>query len=655
MRELGLVGTLEWAGRRAGRMTANQAVTLWWRLKGSRESGDAALLRQVDGAWASMPALLDHLAERPAASFLLPEVGQAGAADFARRYPEAVRRTIVAADEAASLRFELLGRRMEYPGRIDWRRAPGTDWVWPAWHVSAMDELVWGGKRPVDLKPLWEINRHQHLVTMGMAFWLSGEERYADAAAEQLLSWIEQNPPELGINWFSALEVAIRVISWTVAFQCLRTWRPFRQWAGPALIKSLHRQAAFLRDHLTTYEPVPNNHLIGEAAALAVVGAAFPEFHQAADWRQSGLTLLHEQVAAQTHPDGVNKEQATGYQRFVLEFLLPVVAMGRRGLLDASALEPAVLTMLEYVDGTITPDGRVPMWGDADDGRVLGLALAGDFWDFRPMLATGAALFSRGDFKAAAGEFGEESYLLLGEDGLAAWQALPAAPSRRGSSAFAEGGVYVLRRGDDMACMRCGPFGLGGDGRCAHAHCDLLSPQVWLSGQPFLVDSGTYTYHGPERNAFRATAAHSTLVLDGREQARPAGEFAWEAAPAATLVAYDEGSVTAELALAAGLRHRRRLALVGPGQCAVTDRLFGEGRHECIWRFHLAPGLQAEPRGRNLVVSSPDAVVATVAVPAAVTAKREHGWHSAAYGQPRRNGYHRRTLARRSAARGDRV
>ena len=643
VRELGLSGVIRRAAGRAAAAAGVWGESIRWGLLARLPMSDAALLARTTGGWRTLDALLDHLAARPGRSFLLPHNSLADAAAYTRAHdPVRAGAIVAAADAICRGEFAFLGLAFQYPDGIDWQRDPASGYRWPQWHIRRLEGLLWSPQRMADLKPVWELGRCQHFVTLGMAYHLTGDARYRETCAAHLESWIAANPVQFGVHWFSALEVAIRLIAWTIAFQCFRESPEFLRRVGGPFLKSLWQQTDFLSKHLTTYEAVPNNHLIGEAAALALMGAAWPEFQAAAFWRETGLRLLTEQAVAQTHPDGANAEQATGYHRFVGEFLLAVVALGRRGLLDRSAvLESALQQMLDYALAVQTPDHRAPQWGDSDDGLALGLWQGREFWDFRPLLAAGAALYEDGGaLKWAAGEFDADLFWLLGPDGLDAWERLSAHPPQETSRAFASAGHYILRdswdAASDVAFFRCGPFGLGGEGQSAHAHCDLLGVQVWIGGRPVLVDSGTYTYFGPERDAFRRNAAHNVVTVDGREQATIRTDFAWVDVPQAECLAWEAGRrVVGAVQAAPGVTWQREVVHPRPGVWEIGDTLAGAGRHEAVWAFHFAPGLKlasvAEEGG--WLIEESNTPIVRIIPPEGVQLELQEGWYSAGYGR----------------------
>jgi hypothetical protein len=642
VRELGPLGTLQRVRERVGDELALWGRALWWGWVARREMSNTALLARTTGGWRSVDALLDHLAGRPGSSFLLPHDSPEEIIPLLRQhYPEYVSAVLDVADAACRNEFTVLGQVACYPHGVDWHREPLTGRQWPLWHRGRLvHRYLWRPTRPADLILTWELNRHQHFAALGIAYWLTGDHRYVDAFISQVRSWIETNPLQHGVNWCYPLEVSIRVLAWTVAFQFFRGSGLFREQVGAAFLKSLFQQTDFVINHLqNTYLAVPNNHMIAEATGLALVGAAFPEFRAAATWRETGLRLLREQATAQTHPDGVNKEQATGYHRFIAELLLGVVASGRRGILPHEPiLENTVERMLDYVLYALTPVGAAPMWGDSDYGRALGLGQGKSFWDFRSLLSAGAALFGRADWKFVAGRFDGEAFLLLGSEGLAAWEWLDACPPEQTSRAFPHAGLYVIRdtwaADTDFGVFRCGPFGLGGEGHCAHAHCDLLSLVLGIGGRPLLVDSGTYTYHGPWRDRFRLTGAHNTLMVDGHEQASPRPEFNWRDAPCARCLAWEERCVVGCMQAVPDVVHRREVHHPCAGVWEIIDHLEGQGSHSLSWLFHFAPPLSVyhSASSEHLTVEENDTQYAIVVPPAGVCVEIHTGWYSSSYG-----------------------
>ena len=125
------------------------------------------------------------------------------AAAFRQSFGEATAERLT--DEAENIvngRLNLLGLKNVYVGtEIDWHREPVSGKSSPKKHWRQFDEVdpaVTGNKKIV-----WEINRHQYFFTLGAAFWLTGDERFSAVFARHLDSWMEDNPPEIGVNWLS--------------------------------------------------------------------------------------------------------------------------------------------------------------------------------------------------------------------------------------------------------------------------------------------------------------------------------------------------------------------------------------------------------------------------------------------------------------------
>ena len=173
------------------------------------------------------------------------------------------------------------------------------------------------------------------------------------------------------------------------------------------------------------------------------------------------------------------------------------------------------------------------MFGDSDDGLVVKFAQGGDFCRYRSLLASGAILFGRDDFKLKAGALDDKTRWLVGEQADSLFEAQNAAPTGLPvRQAFPEGGYYILGRdfeteSEIRLIVDAGPLGYGTI--AAHGHADALSFTLSVGGIGFLIDPGTYAYHtqGRWRQYFRCTAAHNTVRVDGLDQSVSGGNFMW--------------------------------------------------------------------------------------------------------------------------------
>jgi len=431
--------------------------------------------------------------------------------------------------------FTLLGADLGQPPR--WNRDPKSGIQAPLVYGKTLDYRnpdVVG-----DIKYLWEPNRHLQLVTLAQAYAMSGRSKYFQELAEQLDSWFVACPSGLGPNWASALEAAIRLVNWSIAWQLIggAGCRQFESPRYAALrlrwLRSVFEHAEFVRGWFSLHSSA-NNHLIGEAAGLFVAGITWPHWKRATLWADTGQRVLEREALAQNAPDGVNREQAVWYQHFVLDFLVFCLLAGRaNGRRFSAEYEARIESMLDYLASIMDAGGNVPQFGDADDGRMARLAQGEGCCPYKSLLATGAILFGRGDFKLKAGALDDKTRALVGVGADEQYAALDARktrlPLRR---TFPEGGTYVL--GCEFDTPReirlvADAGALGYRSIAAHGHADALAFTLSAGGREFLVDPGTYAYHtqGAWRQYFRGTSAHNTVRIDGEDQSVQGGNFMW--------------------------------------------------------------------------------------------------------------------------------
>ena len=556
------------------------------------------LMRQAP-ALAEPGAAIEYLRraarERFFAGLATPESGEM----LSDSLPAARRGIVAAANAITARRIDLLGYEgLVFSERIDWHTDPIAKKRAPLVHWSRLDPL--DASAVGDAKVIWELNRHQWMVTLGQAYWLTGDTRYAREVTELISDWTLANPYGVGINWSSSLEVSFRLMSWCWTLLLIRDADVLSADDLTQILAMIWIHAAHVERYLSYYFS-PNTHLTGEALGLFYAGVLFPAFSDAARWRDLGAQILIHESERQILDDGVYIEQSTCYQRYTIEIYLHYMMLAARNdIAVPAAVRTRVERLLDVLLALRQPDESMPAIGDADGGWLMPLTKRAPD-DCRGVFGPAAVLFDRSDFAWAAGGGVPEVAWLLGPEGSRALDTLPPLPpSIEPSRVFKHGG-YVVMRSDwepdaHHLIFDTGPLGCPISG--AHGHADLLSVQCSAFGEPYLVDPGTYCYTGDLswRDYFRSTQAHTAVLVDGLSQAIPSAPFRWRTKAEATLDAWHPGDTEIAEAHHDGYRylpdpvtHRRRVFFVDRRFWVIVDDLAGEALHKIEARFQFAP------------------------------------------------------------------
>ena len=494
----------------------------------------------------------------------------------------------------------------------DWTAHPTTGARPSDAHWTRVSYL--GGVGGGDVKAIWELNRHHHILRLAQGYFLDRSEETAESLVALIDQWIEQNPAGRGINWTSSLEVAFRSIAWC--------WIWALTCESPAWTKQ--RLERFLvtiwhhARHIERFDSIhhsPNTHLTGEGLGLLYIGLSFPELRRAHRWAERGREILESELGIQVFDDGVHFERAVGYHRYTAEFYLHYLLLA-----DAHGLpvEPAHRTRIRAaVAATCAlrrPDGSWPVIGDEDSGDTL-LLTTNEPQDQGPILALGGALFREQSWVDLTRDVHRAAGWWLLDDGQ--WQSLQAMASkaesprvtgggtrtglqerRRGTAtALASAGYYVASDGSDdgwWCLVDAGPH--GGD-RTGHAHTDLGHVEISHGATLIIADPGcfAYTMEPALRDWARSELAHASLVIDDTPLALPSGPFSWSSvAPTPSCIHGDSDAAWwCELQYTrpharGAITHRRQVTLVRGIGVVVCDWVDGDAPSSFALHWPLA-------------------------------------------------------------------
>ncbi len=530
---MSILGRLPWLWRRLSVMSAGEVV---YRLQSGLVDGLARLGERISppGRRALPEALL-------AAGFLQADTPQLFVPPC-ERSPDDERRLLAG-------ELPVFGQWVAVrPEALFWHTDPLLQSVWPQIPYRQIDYRP--GNAIGDVRIVWELNRLQHLFSLAM---IAHQEPALRRTAVQRLeadlqSWHAANPPGIGVNFLSAMEEALRLISLFHAWDLVRKWASSETRAIVAKIVACH--APHIQRRLSLYSSA-GNHTIAEATGLLYAGILLPEHPGAARWRETGRRLLRVEAARQIDADGGGLEQATWYLLFITDLLgLAQALLSHKGEAPEPAIDAALLRSRGFLNQLATGPADLPKIGDADDGYALSPALR-------------VSWSSAGD--------NEPVQCSLRTSGLS----------------------LVRHSAEDRLVFLHNPLGMApGFG---HGHADCLSLIFRFAGIDLLIDPGTGGYGGAAdyRRYFRSATGHNTANVDDADQAEQAGAFLWTRPYRVELLAsrFEAGGACwlarHDAFQAQGVTHYRGV-VYRPGEfLAIWDHFDGAAGHEVSLHWHL--------------------------------------------------------------------
>lgn len=528
-------------------------------------------------------------------------------------------------------------------------------------------DIKYGIADGFDAKVSFDLSRFYQLVLLAKAWKMTGNERYRQEIMAQILDWLSVNPVNYGTNWSANMNVGIRIINWITAFYIIKdsfmgTIPEEEQLFLKAFQESVLEHRRYMLANLEFGETsIHPNHYIADLGGLLTCSMFDREWdYDSEACRRLALREIGLELDRQIGKDGFDYESATSYHSFCLEmFLYPLILAARasgcntaaeiRSWLDEnidSARTEKFHKMFKALGDLIQPDGRIPLVGDADSGRMILFETPGhEVRDLGFLCCVGALLF-------------EDSTLLPGVAENADWSAACTMlqgeikckePSliRRTSACYPDAGFYIMKSKEAYSLIFCGPIGTGGIG--GHAHDDKLSFTLCVKGMEFFVDPGVYVYTAIKkyRDDCRSILLHNTVCIGEQPQNRHLVNSPWWCCHEDTHCkclkwedgedkAVFEGQHEGYLRLQPGIIHKRCIELKkDKGEYQILDEFISENGasylHSMEFSFILHPECSVEILNDNMLMASRGAVKLTMSTEYGKLGISE-GFFSTAYG-----------------------
>lgn len=303
---------------------------------------------------------------------------------------------------------------------IDWQKdyKSGYRWNEKSWYK----EQRIGHKLGSDIKVPWELARFQHLSQLAIFALVDGnlKDQNIKEFKHQVLDFIANNPPRMGVNWVCTMDVGIRVANMLVAydmFMQLDSFGILDDEFKQTFTNSIYEHGVHIVNNLEYSETLRSNHYLSDIAGLLYVAAYLENSDEINKWLAFSIQEVVSEMQSEFYEDGGNFESSTSYHRLSGELMIHSTALilglkeeKLKALQNYSTKNWKVTPKLEplqnqqfnidnskfniilpqwYIDrlykiGRFTvditkPNAEIPQFGDNDSGRFFRLSPNGEF------------------------------------------------------------------------------------------------------------------------------------------------------------------------------------------------------------------------------------------------------------------------------------
>jgi hypothetical protein len=397
-------------------------------------------------------------------------------------------------------------------GEHKWHFNPHSHYTYPKTiHWSKIADF---SSSEGDIKFVWEISRFCYLFDI-IRYDHHFSKDSANFVFNEIEDWINSNPPELGPNYISGQEIAIRLLNWIYVMHFYSDSEILKTSFFSTLTNSIHLQAKLIDRKLYFSKTfVRNNHLLSESLALFTIGLLFPQFKESNTWLKKGHSIFCAEIMFQFDADGAYLQHSFNYQRVANQLCTWFLQLCNINQIEIEEiikqrLLKSVDFMLTFIGNKST--GELPNFGNNDGSLIFPLNNV-SHTNYYPQLQ---ALASALNYRITEHQFEDQFWFNIRNE-QNRWL-----ENRLGIYNFDQEGYYVAREENCLTFLWC-PYL-----KNRPAQADMLHVDIWYNGENILRDSGTYLYNTSDffRKYFFGSSSHNTILYNGNDLMKKGKRF----------------------------------------------------------------------------------------------------------------------------------
>ena len=401
----------------------------------------------------------------------------------------------------------------------DWLINPSTEYKYDIKkHWTEVDDF---SSETGDIKYVWEKSRFSYLHDV-IRYDYHFDKDHSKFVFDEIESWIDSNPMNMGPNYKCSQEISLRVLNWTFALNYYKDSSYLTEQLWNKLVQSCYGQIKHVYDNINFSRIcVRNNHAITECMMLYFSGLLFPFYKESKTWKSRGKKWLEKEIQYQIYDDGTFLQFSHNYHRVLLQLLTFTIAVSKiyNEKLESKTLAKCKQTVHYMKSVCFGENGELPNYGN-NDGALFFKLNNQEYTDFRPQInALNKVLFNTFLFDSPE----------LTEDGLWFSNNIDNLEDKTVKSLnqdnFQNGGIYLIKdeEEDSQTFFKCASY----SDRPAHA--DNMHLDLWYNGHNYLRDSGTFKYNTSEDNInyFSGNLGHNNVMIGEFNQMTKGPRFIW--------------------------------------------------------------------------------------------------------------------------------